>query len=221
LEIKKDQYRGVEVGIKKIILILVILPLITAGCLGSNNQEEQEKTSEGGSGGGSSTGDQKATDTPDEVSTAGITSTEGANLTPAETGMESPAGTEIEGTGQTGTPSEVGSPEIQEDAQINSTGAANQEGTGTGQQGSPSNPYLVRLKDFNAIPSSLEIKTGDSVAWRNFQESTVLFLTSKEGLFEDQRLGYGQTFVYTFTQPGKYSFSVEGYPRMEMTITVK
>jgi plastocyanin len=202
------------VGIKNIILLLIALPLITAGCLGSNNQEEQEKTSDGGSGGGDSAGDQGAADTPEEVSTAGITSTKDASLTPVETGIESPAGTE-----KTGTPGGVVSPEIKEGARINSTGVANQDGTG--QQGTPSNPYLVRLKDFNAIPASLEINTGDTVAWRNFQESTVLFLTSKEKLFEDQRLGYGQTFVYTFTQPGNYSFSVEGYPRMQMTITVK
>jgi plastocyanin len=219
LEIKKDHYRGVEVGIKKLILLLVILPLIIAGCLGSNNQEEQEKTSDGGSGGGGSAGEQRAADTPEEVSTTKITSTEGASLTPLETGMQSPADTEIAGTGQTGTPGEVISPGIQEEARINSTEAANQEGSG--QQGAPSNPYLVRLKDFNAIPSSLEIDTGDTVAWRNFQESTVLFLSSKEGLFEAQRLGYGQTFVYTFTQSGKYNFSVEGYPRMQTTITVK
>lgn len=208
-------------GIKKIILLLVVLQLLAAGCLGSDNQEEQEKTSDGGSGGGGSAGEQRAGNTPEEVSTAGIISTEGASLTPVETGMENPEGTEITGTGQTGTPGEVGSPGIQEGAQINSTGTTNQEGNKAGQQGAPSNPYLVRLKDFNAIPSSLEIKQGDTVAWRNFQESTVLFLSSKEGLFKDQRLGYGQTFVYTFTQPGKYSFSVEGYPRMQMTITVK
>ena len=204
-------------GIRKIILLLVILPLITAGCLGSNDQEEQEQTSDGGSGGGGSAGNQRATDTPEEVATAGIISTEGGtSMTPAETGMES-----SRGTGQTETPGETISPEIQEEAQINSTEAMNQEGTGGGQQGAPSNPYLVRLKDFNAMPSSLEIKKGDTVAWRNFQESTVLFLTSKEGLFEAQRLGYGQTFVYTFTQFGKYNFGVEGYPRMQTTITVK
>ena len=156
-------------GIRKIILLLVILPLITAGCLGSNDQEEQEQTSDGGSGGGGSAGNQRATDTPEEVATAGIISTEGGtSMTPAETGMES-----SRGTGQTGTPGEVVSPGIQEGARINSTEAANQEGSG--QQGSPSNPYLVRLKDFNSIPSSLEINTGDTVAWRNFQESDRTF----------------------------------------------
>lgn len=190
-----------------------------AGCVGSNNQEEQKQTSEGGSGGGGSTGNQQEVNTPEEVTTPGVISTEEASTKSVQTGMESPADTET--TGQTETPGEAISSGIQEGAQINSTEAMNQEGTGAGQQGSSSNPYLVRLEDFNMIPPSLEINTGDTVAWRNFQESTVLFLSSNEGLFTDQRLGYGQTFVYTFTQPGTYSFNVEGYPRMQMTITVK
>jgi plastocyanin len=57
--------------------------------------------------------------------------------------------------------------------------------------------------------------------WRNYQESSVLVLTSKEYLFEDQRLTYGDTLEHTFDEPGSYNFSVKGYQKMQMTITVK
>ncbi|HIH75657.1 MAG TPA: cell surface lipoprotein, partial [Methanosarcina sp.] len=70
------------------------------------------------------------------------------------------------------------------------------------------------------IPSELEINKGDLVVWRNFEDS-VFTLTSEEGLFEDQRLGYGNTFNYTFNEPGSYNFNAQGYPNMQMTITVK
>jgi len=40
-------------------------------------------------------------------------------------------------------------------------------------------------------------------------------------LFEDRRLVYGSTMKYTFNEPGNYNFSVQGYPKMQTTITVK
>jgi plastocyanin len=81
--------------------------------------------------------------------------------------------------------------------------------------------HIVRLKDYLMIPPGLKINTGDTVVWRNYKESSMLTLTSKEHLFEDQRLAYGNTLEYTFDEPGSYNFSVKGYPKMRMTITVK
>ena len=71
------------------------------------------------------------------------------------------------------------------------------------------------------IPSRLEVNTGDKVVWRNYQESSVFTLTSREHLFEDEKLAYGNILEYTFKEPGSYNFSVKGYQKMEMTITVK
>jgi len=56
---------------------------------------------------------------------------------------------------------------------------------------------------------------------RNYQESSVLVLISRGYLFEDQRLAYGDTLEHTFDELGSYNFSVKGYPKMQMTITVK
>ncbi len=81
--------------------------------------------------------------------------------------------------------------------------------------------HLVRLNDYLLIPLRLQVNTGDLVVWRNFQKSSLFTLTSKENLFKDQKLAYGNTLEQTFNKPGSYSFSVKGHPKMEMTITVK
>jgi plastocyanin len=87
--------------------------------------------------------------------------------------------------------------------------------------GTAQTSHFVRLKNYLMIPSSLKINTGDTVVWRSYQESSVLTLTSREHLFEDRRLAYGNTLEYTFNEPGSYNFNVKGYPKMQMTITVK
>jgi len=42
-----------------------------------------------------------------------------------------------------------------------------------------------------------------------FPEIRCFFLTSKEGLFKDQK-PYGNILKYTFNESGSYSFSVKG-----------
>ena len=41
------------------------------------------------------------------------------------------------------------------------------------------------------------------------------------GRIGDAGSAHGNTLEYTFKEPGSYNFSVKGYPKMEMTITVK
>lgn len=82
--------------------------------------------------------------------------------------------------------------------------------------------YLIRLEKHLMRPSRLEIKTGDTVAWRNFQEPRRLFtLVSEENLFENRTLEYGRPFTYIFNETGAYNFSIIGQSGMKMTIMVK
>ncbi|MDR7666350.1 hypothetical protein RG963_11270 [Methanosarcina sp. Z-7115] len=81
--------------------------------------------------------------------------------------------------------------------------------------------HLVRLKNDVLVPSRLRVNTGDTVVWRNYQASRAFTLTGSKHLFEDERLAYGNILEYAFKESGSYTFSVKGYPKMEMTITVK
>ncbi|MDD3041911.1 MAG: hypothetical protein PHW56_03065 [Methanosarcinaceae archaeon] len=81
---------------------------------------------------------------------------------------------------------------------------------------------LVRLEKHLMRPSELEIKTGDTVVWGNYQEPRRLFtLVSEENLFENRTLEYGRPFTYVFNETGMHNFSIIGQPGMKMTITVK
>lgn len=82
--------------------------------------------------------------------------------------------------------------------------------------------YQIRLKDYRASASSLEINKGEKVAWINMQENPtrILTLVSEEKLFENKRLNYRRPFVYTFNETGGYNFSIIGQPRMNVSVNV-
>jgi plastocyanin len=221
---------------KKIILILIALSVIISGCLSSEDEEEngKEEREAGGSSGGSQR--QREVRTPEgmqeETWTSERTEAEEEMWTPKETEAmeETIAQEEFETSVETGTQVELDTPEETETSRMPDEYEMEQTEVRTGERertgavqpgGTPPTSHLVRLKNYLMVPSSLEINTGDTVIWKNYQESSVLTLTSREHLFEDKRLAYGSTLEYTFNEPGSYSFSVKGYPKMQATITVK
>lgn len=219
----------------KIVLLLIILSVVMSGCLSSEDDENEEEDQEsGGSSGGSQRPRQMTTPVgmQEEMWTAEERETEGETWISEEMGipeeaiaqeeLETPIETETQG--ELGTSQETAISGTGEEAEAGQTEAWTEEGGQAGAVqpgGTVPTTHSVRLKDYLMIPPRLEINTGETVIWRNYQESGVLFLTSREYLFEDQRLVYGDTFEYTFDEPGSYNFSVKGYPKMHMTITVK
>ncbi|HII81247.1 MAG TPA: cell surface lipoprotein [Methanosarcina sp.] len=178
--------------IKKLVLLLIVISVLMSGCLNSGENQEQENKDSGSSGG---TQRYEEAQTPEETVTSEETETAEETLTPVIAGGTEEAQTE------------------------NVTEGGKEAGTEQPAETGP-RTYLVRLRKYVFMPSELEINTGDLVVWRNY-EDILFILTSEEGLFEDQRLGYGNTFDYTFNETGSYNFSVKGYPNMKMTITVK
>ncbi len=219
----------------------MILSVIVSGCLSS---EDAESSSDDDSGGyhssqevrtpvGMETSDELV-GTQEEMETTGDTEVIEETETTEE--METTEETEISGTEeiktsaqtdsleQTETAGETLDSEVQEGYEEEQTrpevGGEKIYG-GAQSRGAAQKSHLVRIKNYLLIPSTLEISPGDLVVWRNYQEPSVFTLTSKEGLFEDKKLVYGDTLEYVFTEPGTYSFNVKGYPQMKMTITVK
>jgi plastocyanin len=79
---------------------------------------------------------------------------------------------------------------------------------------------LIRGSVF--YPETLELNKGDTLVWRNLNKPKRSFtLVSEENLFDNQILGYGKSFSYTFEEAGDYTFKLEGIPDAELTITVK
>lgn len=203
---------------KKIILLLIALSVIISGCLSSEDEKDNGKKDREASG--SSGGSQRQREVRTPVGMQEET------WTPEKTETQEEMGTQEE----TGTQVDLDTPEDAEISGMTNEPEMEQTEAWTGERGQAGaiqpgetvpTSHLVRLKNYLMIPSSLKINIGDTVVWRNYQESSVLTLTSKERLFEDQRLVYGNTLEYTFNESGSYNFSVKGYPKMQTTITVK
>lgn len=75
------------------------------------------------------------------------------------------------------------------------------------------------------VPSSLEIKVGDSVTWKN-SDSGAHFVTSgdpsmgADGKFDSGMIGPENTFEFTFSKAGDYPYFCPVHPWMKGTITV-
>ena len=81
--------------------------------------------------------------------------------------------------------------------------------------------YNVGIKNFGFDPSELKIKTGDSVIWTN-RDSTPHTVTSDSGAgVNSQTLSEGQTYSYTFNQPGTYNYHCSIHPDMKGVVTVE
>jgi len=151
---------------------------------------------------------------PDKNVTPVETVTPKENATPAET---------VTPEGNT-TPAESVTPE----ENATPAEAVTQEGNVTPGVGEISShdirvtPYLIRLANFKASPTSLEIKKGETVAWMNLQENPKrnLKLVSEEGLFENTNLVYKRSFTHTFNETGDYNFTVVGQPKMDVSVSV-
>jgi|GEM_PF-2604622 plastocyanin len=81
----------------------------------------------------------------------------------------------------------------------------------------------VWLVDYSITPKNVSIGVGGTVSFVHYQSSgnPVFVLVSDEGLWQPQRMDYGDIFSYTFTQKGVYHFHVEGFEKiMSGTIVV-
>lgn len=82
-------------------------------------------------------------------------------------------------------------------------------------------------KEFEYKNFTLNIKTGDTVEWRNDADyNNILTLISDQGLWTPgelkARLMNNKGFNYTFTNPGTFSFRIKEEPRiLPLTIIVK
>jgi plastocyanin len=131
------------------------------------------------------------------------------------------------------TPEEVETPAVTETEEENVTAEENEtelenvtaeENETEGQAVSSANGrvYTIRLDNYKASASSLDINEGETVAWLNYQDSPrrVFTLVSEQGLFNNTSLSYRRSFAYTFNETGEYNFTVIGQPKMNVTVTV-
>jgi plastocyanin len=77
----------------------------------------------------------------------------------------------------------------------------------------------VNMSNTSFLPSQVTITAGTTVKWTN-GSSMPHTVTSSSGLF-NQHLNVGETFSYTFTTAGSYSYTCTLHPGMDGVVTVQ
>jgi S-layer protein (TIGR01567 family) len=83
--------------------------------------------------------------------------------------------------------------------------------------------YLIRIVNYMFIPvGDKVIKVGDTVTWRNFEDSKQpRYLVNENDIWaEEQYLPYMSSVSYTFNQVGMYTFHLKGREEKKINITV-
>lgn len=78
----------------------------------------------------------------------------------------------------------------------------------------------VSIKGFKFLPADVSVKVGDTVIWTN-EDSAAHTVESNDGTLESDELSKGDTYKFTFTKAGKYSYICGIHPSMKGSITVQ
>jgi plastocyanin len=81
-------------------------------------------------------------------------------------------------------------------------------------------PVMVFIRNSVYYPSSLIVKTGTTVAWRNDDVQLSHTVTSTTGVFDSKNMDRGVVYSYTFTKAGKYPYTCTYHPFMKGTVIV-
>jgi plastocyanin len=77
----------------------------------------------------------------------------------------------------------------------------------------------VVIKTFKYGPKDITVPAGTTVTWIN-KDPEVHTVVSKDKKFRSSALDTDDTFTFTFTEPGTYSFFCSLHPQMTGTVTV-
>ena len=81
----------------------------------------------------------------------------------------------------------------------------------------------VRIRENNFDPDFVTVKVGTTVVWTNEdpRTHTVTYLGNDVMRFDSGQLTTGQSFMNTFTAPGRYIYTDKQYSSMKGTILVE
>lgn len=80
-------------------------------------------------------------------------------------------------------------------------------------------PAAVEIKNMHFVPDTLTVPAGTTVTWKN-DDSNPHTVTDKGRVFRSAGLDTGDTFSYTFTSPGEFTYFCTIHPMMVGRIVV-
>lgn len=80
--------------------------------------------------------------------------------------------------------------------------------------------FRVSIKSFKFATADINVNIGDTVVWTN-EDSAAHTVESTDGTLESDELSKGDTYKFTFTKAGKYSYICGIHPSMKGSVTVQ
>ncbi len=77
----------------------------------------------------------------------------------------------------------------------------------------------VTIQNMAFTPQDLQVKVGQKVTWTN-QDQLNHTTTSDTGVFDSENVASGNTFSYTFTKAGIYTYHCSIHTSMKAQVTV-
>jgi plastocyanin len=91
---------------------------------------------------------------------------------------------------------------------------------GAAVQQTAASPAAVEIKNLHFVPDTLTVAAGTTVTWKN-GDSNPHTVTDKGRVFRSAGLDTGDSFSYTFTSPGEFTYFCTIHPMMIGRIIVK
>ena len=78
---------------------------------------------------------------------------------------------------------------------------------------------IVKIANFTFEPQTLIVKAGTTVTFEN-EDDIPHQVVATDGAFRSKALDTGDTYAFTFTEPGEIAYFCSLHPHMQGTITV-
>jgi len=98
----------------------------------------------------------------------------------------------------------------------------NAETTEQAATSEPAGANAIEIKDYTYGPKTIKVKVGETVTWTN-QDSVKHDITpdTESADFKaSELLGKGESYSFTFTKAGTYSYKCSPHPYMKATVEV-
>jgi plastocyanin len=109
-------------------------------------------------------------------------------------------------------------------ASLPATAAGNPRLNPTGQlrlvAGQSGPTVQATIDNFTFAPKTLTVKAGTTIHWTNKDDSPHT-VTSDQGVFASPLMDTDQSFQYTFTKPGKFTYFCKLHPAMTGVVVVE
>jgi plastocyanin len=87
--------------------------------------------------------------------------------------------------------------------------------------GNPDGPQEVKIDNFTYAPVTLTVAAGTTVKWVNRDDIPHTVVSEDKSTFKSKVLDTDDSFSYTFSKPGTYTYFCSIHPKMTAKVVVQ